>query len=74
MTLVLADGAEQRLDPATVTMAGPQDVYCRLENGHRARFLRDALAAMSPLLEERHGRVGLRIGDEFFEIVATKGE
>ncbi|MFT7622976.1 MAG: hypothetical protein ACI9WU_002151 [Myxococcota bacterium] len=68
----LADGTEQDLDPASISMSGPEDLYCVLANGHRARFGRDALAALLPLLEEDPegppDQLGIRLGPVFHSI------
>lgn len=66
--LVLADGSTEDLAPETLGRRGPEDVYCTLSGGRRARFLRDALAALAPHLEERDGAIGLALGSEFHPI------
>ena len=70
--LVLAGGHTETLDPTTLSSPPErsEDVYCVLANGHRARLLRGAVAALIELIEERSGAVGLHLGDEFFEIAS----
>lgn len=65
LVVVLADGAEEILRPESLTRRGETDVYCRLGNGHRARFLRDAVAGLAPWMSEFEGMIGLQLGDRF---------
>ena len=67
--LQLLDGSTQPLAPDTVCQRGPIDVYCRLENGQQARFLRDALAQLGPLLSEKGDKVGVMLKGAFYPIV-----
>ena len=68
--LTLADGSMETLDLTTLSTRGPEDVYCRLPERGVARFLRDALAALAPWLDEEEEQFGLRLGDRFYPIRA----
>ncbi|MFT5434821.1 MAG: hypothetical protein ACI9OJ_005536 [Myxococcota bacterium] len=64
----LADGQSQIIDPATFTMRGDSDVYCRLASGHRARLLRDAVASLDGILCEVGDGFGITVGTRIHPI------
>lgn len=64
--LVLAGGRTEPLDPSTVTRRGETDIYVRLQDGHRARLLRDAMNGLGPLMDVVDDEYGLRVAGRFF--------
>ena len=64
--LVLSDGTEEPLDPATFRIGAADAAYARVKpdkGGFDARFSRHAQAQLAPLLVERpDGGVALRVG------------
>ena len=68
--LSLADGAVEPLDADSLTRRGDSDLYCTLSGGRRARFLRDAVVALSPWIDEENGTFGLRLADGFHRMRA----
>jgi hypothetical protein len=51
--IALDDGTEEALDPATLTLAGGDALYCRVRAGRlRARFTTAAQAALAPHIVE----------------------
>lgn len=66
--LQMMDGSTEPLEPSTLVMRGPEDLYCELSGGRRARFLRDALVSLAPAFAERDGRIGIELGGRFHPI------
>ena len=55
-TLVLSDGSEEPLDPATLVSGAHDALYTRVKNGRfEARFMPEAQTALAPLLVEGDG-------------------
>jgi hypothetical protein len=50
--LLLAGGAQEPLDPSTVTLGRDGVVRCRLASGDHARFTRAGQLALAPYLDE----------------------
>ncbi|NUP05845.1 MAG: hypothetical protein HOW73_07285 [Polyangiaceae bacterium] len=67
--LVLADGTEEELDPATLVQDEDGACFARVKGGKfEARFLRLAQIALAPWLVEVDGGVRLRIGADMLPI------
>jgi hypothetical protein len=66
--LRLMDNTNETLTLDTLTHSEEQLLYCVLQNGQRARFLRHAMAAISPFLEQSSREYGLRLGGDLFPI------
>ena len=58
VTLRLADGAEEPLDPRTLSVAPDGVLRCRVRGGQRARFSRGAHIALGFALEEAPAGTG----------------
>jgi len=63
--LELLGGMVETLDPGRLWMRGETDLVCWVRGGHRARFLREALAGLGPVVAEVGGRLGLQLGKVF---------
>lgn len=66
--LTLADGSQEPLEPATLSMSSPTDLYCVLSGGRRARFLREGLIDLAPYLQETEDGLGLRAAGSLYAI------
>jgi hypothetical protein len=66
--LRLMDNTNETLKLDTLTHSEEQLLYCVLQNGQRARFLRHATATISPFLEQSNREYGLRLGGDLFPI------
>ncbi len=64
--LVLAGGRAAPLEPSSVSQRGDAELHVVLQNGHRARLLRDAVNGLVPLVDSQGGEYGLRLGGQFF--------
>jgi uncharacterized protein len=72
-TLLLAGGACEPLDPATLWLGGDGVVRCRLARGEPARFTRAGQAALAPWLDEDppgSGHHVITVGKSRFTIAA----
>ena len=74
VVLQLMDETTEPLDPTTLRARGDEDVYCTLSGGRPARFLRDALAGLAPLVTERFGALGVELEGAFYEIARVGSE
>ena len=65
MSVMLNDGAAERLDPASLKVGGANVLYCCVKHGsERARFLRPAYYQLSAFIEETTpGTFELRCGN-----------
>jgi hypothetical protein len=52
LTLVLSDGTQEPLDPATLCVDGWGALHCQVKGGHRARFTSTAQVALGLALDE----------------------
>ena len=68
ITLELLDGRVLSLDPARLQCDHEGALWLRLPDDERARFTASSQLALSPWLEERDGRVGLKIAGQFSPI------
>jgi hypothetical protein len=62
--LGLADGSEEKLDPATLRLSPEGIAYCRVKAGRfDARFAPSAFSALGEFFVEREGHTWLELGD-----------
>lgn len=69
VSLRLSDRTAEPLAPATLLLEPDGVLACRVKEGRaKARFTRDAQFQLGSLLDEREGRVVLRVGDRAYPI------
>ena len=68
IVLRLLGGRQEPLDRASLSHGGEEFLYCVLQNGHRARFLRAVMSTLSDHLVETDNGYNLNIGGESFAI------
>ena len=64
LEMTLLGGEVLCFGDTVLSQAGDADVYVTLPDGRRARFLRDAVAALAPLLVEHDGGFGIEIAGQ----------
>ena len=63
--IVLLDGSVEELNPETLSRGSEHQLYCKLNNGHRARFTRKAY---QQIVEHAESENSIKVQDKVFII------